>query len=230
MSEMDKLPKSHIKAYFVSGLGGDRRLFASIELPEYVEPVYLDWIPALKQESLKEYAYRLGAAIPNQEPCILVGLSMGGMIVTELANIKNCQKLILISSTPTSNGLPFWYRWAGGIKAEKWVPLSFIKAGSLLKRFFSTESGNEKELLRDMIRNTKAEHLRWSMSAIIHWKQSEFPQSIVHIHGSKDRIIPIRLLRPTHVIPGAGHLMILQQSERINEILEAELSGLNKTF
>lgn len=227
---MDKLPNSHIKAYFVSGLGGDKRLFAAIRMPEHVEPVYLDWIPALQHESLTNYAYRLGSAIPDKEPCILVGLSMGGMIVTELAKTKNCQKLILISSTPTSNGLPSWYRWAGGIKAEKWVPLSFIKAGSLLKRFFSTESSKEKELLRDMIRNTKAEHLRWSMSAIIHWKQSEFPQSIVHIHGSKDRIIPIRLLRPTHVIPGAGHLMILQQSERINEILEAELSGLNKTL
>ena len=41
-----------MKIYFISGLAADRRIFKNLRLPDGFEPVYLDWISPLKDESL----------------------------------------------------------------------------------------------------------------------------------------------------------------------------------
>jgi hypothetical protein len=39
------------KVYFISGLGADSRVFSFLDL-SYFEPVFLDWLPPQKKESL----------------------------------------------------------------------------------------------------------------------------------------------------------------------------------
>ena len=52
-----------MKVYFISGLAADKRIFKNLRLPEGFEPVYLDWISPLKDESLRDYALRLAKKI-----------------------------------------------------------------------------------------------------------------------------------------------------------------------
>jgi hypothetical protein len=74
-----------MKAYFISGMAADARVFRHIRLPEGYEPVYLDWIDPVPHESLRSYALRLAERIDKNHPFILLGLSFGGMLGTEIA-------------------------------------------------------------------------------------------------------------------------------------------------
>ncbi|HEY0434517.1 MAG TPA: hypothetical protein VGC95_11625, partial [Chitinophagaceae bacterium] len=73
-----------MKAYFISGLGADRRAFYRIQMPSSIQIVHLDWIDPLPKESLNDYALRFSKLIDRHEEFILVGLSFGGMLAVEL--------------------------------------------------------------------------------------------------------------------------------------------------
>jgi pimeloyl-ACP methyl ester carboxylesterase len=208
-----------LKVYFLSGLGADRSVFRHIHLPGGCEPVYIDWITPLENESLSSYALRLTENIDFTEPFSLVGLSMGGMIATEIASRRKPVHLVLISSIPASNQLPPYYRILAGIKLHRILPISFFLKGAVLKRFFTSESNEDKRLIKNMISKADVSFIRWGMEAIVKWRRENIPENIIHIHGSRDEILPSRFIRPTFMIPGAGHLMVLTRSSEINKIL-----------
>ena len=60
-------------------------MFKNIRLPDHCEPVFLEWIDPVKNETLKNYALRLAEGINTNEPFAIIGLSMGGMITSEIA-------------------------------------------------------------------------------------------------------------------------------------------------
>ena len=37
-----------------------------------------------------------------------------------------------------------------------------------------------------------------------------------HIHGSSDRLLPIRVVQPTAVVPGGGHFINVTHAEQVN--------------
>ncbi|HCF62788.1 MAG TPA: hypothetical protein DEU93_00310, partial [Chitinophagaceae bacterium] len=72
-----------MKAYCISGLGADERIFCNLHFPEALEPVYLKWIKPEPNETLEQYAMRLSEKIEGDEPFVLIGLSLGGMLALE---------------------------------------------------------------------------------------------------------------------------------------------------
>ena len=75
-----------MKAYFISGIGADYRLFTHIRLPEGFETCYVHWIPPEKDETLPVYARRLAEQIDTSEPFVLIGFSLGGIMAVEIAS------------------------------------------------------------------------------------------------------------------------------------------------
>lgn len=189
-------------------------------MPNNHEAVYLEWLIPNAHESLQSYAKRLSGKINNNEPFILVGLSFGGMVATEISKFLSPEKIILIASISSPEQLPKYYRLASLLRLYRIVPVSVIKSTSLLKRFFTTESEEDKTLLRDMVKKTDPTFIRWAMEAILHWRTDTVPPAITHIHGNADRILPLRNTHPTHAISNAGHLMILNRAPEINIIIE----------
>lgn len=208
-----------MKVYFISGLAADRRVFKYIRLPSRFEPEYIDWISPKPGEPLKDYSLRIGSVINKNEPFILVGLSLGGMIATEIARQNPPVKLVLISSIPVSADLPFYFRAIGKLGLHKVVPVSFLKSASIIKRFFSAEATADKNYLRQAIRESDPVFVRWAVNAILNWKATE-PVECVHIHGTQDLLLPCKYTKPTHFIKGAGHMMILTRGREINHILQ----------
>jgi len=209
--------------YFISGLGADERVFKHIILPPGYEAVHLRWIKPEANESLSHYAGRLAAGIDFSKPFSLVGLSMGGMIATDIARTHPPHKLILISSVPLSNALPFYYHIAGKLRLHRLVPISLLKNMSALKRLFTTETSEDKKMLRTMIRHADAGFLRWALGAILSWKNERQPENLVHIHGSADLVLPARYAKPGLIIQGAGHMMVLNRATEINRHIEEAL-------
>lgn len=212
-----------MKVYFISGLGADSRVFHHIRLPEGYEAEFITWIQPRRNEPLHDYAMRLAGNIDRSKPFVLVGLSLGGMLATEIARNLNADLTILISSIPCAGHLPSYYRIAAKMRLHKLVPIGVLKSGSFLKRFFTKELSEDKQLIRQLIKETDPAFIRWALQAIVEWRGEIFQGRYVHIHGSGDEILPVRYTRPTHVIQKASHMMILTHAAEINRILREVL-------
>jgi pimeloyl-ACP methyl ester carboxylesterase len=215
-----------VRVYFISGLAADRRIFKNILLPKGFEAVYLDWIPPEKNESLRNYALRLAERIDRSEKFVLVGLSMGGMIAVEIANHLHAAITIIISSIPFSKQLPSYFRLGARLYLHHIVSIRLMKIASIAKRFFTTETKEDKEMLKAIIRESDPAFIKWALTAILNWNNATIPQNFIHIHGSKDEILLIKYTKPTHLISKAGHLMVMNRSSEINQILQNVLGNL----
>jgi pimeloyl-ACP methyl ester carboxylesterase len=212
-----------MNVYMISGLAADKGVFKNLVLPAEYDVFYLEWIPPVKNESLPDYSIRLAEKIDLSKPFILIGLSLGGMIAVEIAKHYVPEKLIIISSIPSSKYLPFYFNIVRKAGLHKFVPVSLLKSASLVKRLFTAETSQDKIYLRKVIKQSDPVFIRWAMNAILHWPPSEVPASYVHIHGSGDEILPLRYTKATHIIKGGGHLMIMNRSGEINEIFKEVL-------
>ncbi len=221
-----------MKVYFISGLAADRRVFKHIVLPECFEMVHLDWISPVKNESLESYSSRLSEKIVPGEPFALLGLSMGGMIASEIAKQFNENEkikpsiTILISSIPGNNYLPVHFKLARFFKIYKLMPAGLLKSASILKRFFTTDSSADKAILTQVIKDSDPNFIRWAIPAILHWKNQTLPRPLLHIHGTKDKILPIRYTKPTHVIKDGSHVMIMSRAGELNKLIAEALLSL----
>ncbi len=212
-----------MNVYFISGLAADRGVFKHLRLPQGFEAVYLDWLQPFKNESLEAYAIRLAEKIDNQKPFIIVGLSLGGMLAAEISKHFNPENVIIISSIPSAKHLPTYFKLAGKLKLHKILPVSVIKSAALIKRIFTSETPEDKIYLRRTIRTSDPVFIKWAINAVLNWKTQTLPQKYIHIHGTGDEIFPVKISKPTHIVKGGGHLMIMNRSEEINHILNSLL-------
>ena len=215
-----------MNVYFISGLAADRAVFKYIQLPSFCRPFYLDWLEPSKNESLPQYALRLSRSINTEEPFVLIGLSFGGMLAVEIAKILKPVCTILISSVPTAEQLPSYFKLAAVLRLHKIVPIGFIQNAAVLKRFFTTETAEDKKILKAMIRKSQPQFVRWAMHAVLTWRNTQIPQNLIHIHGTRDEVLPFRFVKATHAISGGGHLLVLNRAKEVNTILWNVLSHI----
>ncbi len=214
-----------MKVYFIPGLAADKRVFKYIELPGGYEPVYLDWIPPEPDETLEHYSRRMAESINGKEPFILIGLSLGGMIGCEISRLYHPDKLILISSITDSKEIPGYYRLFQKLNVHKVIPASLIKSASIIKRIFTPETPEVKELLRKIIRESDPDFIRWALGAILHWKGERPDVPLYHIHGTTDEILPLKYTSPQFTIEKGTHLMVLSKAKEVNDVLKNILDG-----
>lgn len=208
------------KVYFISGLGADQRIFSMMDL-SFCEPVFIDWIRPLKNESLKDYALRLRQQIPEPNPCI-IGISFGGMLTVEMAKSDTRVRAIILSSNKTHKEFPFYFKAGRYLPVYKWGPAGIARKFAL--RFSSVLGGTnaaEKKLLKEIILESDLTFVRWAIGAIMNWRNNTIPENIIHIHGSADRLLPLRYVKANHVIEGGTHVMTLDKKEEISRLLKA---------
>jgi pimeloyl-ACP methyl ester carboxylesterase len=216
--------KQQRKIYFISGLGADSRVFSKLKFPPQFDLIYLDWVPALENESLAHYAGRLSVNIDNSAPFYLVGLSFGGMLATEIAKKLNPVHTFLISSIPVFKELPWYYRASGALNLQKIVPLSLMKKGNTIGlRFLGAKTEDEKALLKQLIIDSDPVFMKWALTAILKWRNTERPANIIQIHGTADNILPHKYTKADILIEGGGHFMVYANATKIMEKVSAYL-------
>lgn len=204
--------------YIISGLGADERVFQNLEFPEH-EIIFIKWIVPLQEETMKDYATRLLEQIPTKKPAI-IGLSFGGMIAIEIAKQIETEKIILIASAKSKYELPNYYRLAGNLGIHKLIPSRLLNNSNFISNWlFGAESNFDKEILKQILIETDPVFLKWAIDKIVHWSNKIAPINLFHIHGSHDRILPIRFVKPDLTIKNGGHLMTLNKSEELNKVL-----------
>jgi pimeloyl-ACP methyl ester carboxylesterase len=207
------------KVYFISGLGADKRIFSFLDL-SFCEPVFIDWITPVKNESLESYALRLRKQIPDESPWI-VGISFGGMLTVEIAKADPSVHAIILSSNKTKKEFPAYFRAGLYLPLYKWSPNRLSKNFTL--RTSSLLGGTneaEKKLLHQIIRESDIRFVRWAISAILHWKNMTIPGNIIHVHGTADKLLPPRYVKADYLIAGGTHVMTLDKHSEISQLLK----------
>lgn len=212
------------KVYLISGLGADRRAFRKLNFPAGLEVVHLDWLPALKNESLPDYAMRLAEKIDTSSPFYLVGLSFGGMLATEISRQLKPIHTFLISSTPTFKELPWYYRMVGALSLQKLLPLALLKkANSIGLKIMGAQSPEERKLLQQLVLDSDPVFMKWALTCILTWRNLERPANLTQLHGTSDYILPAKYTKPDFTIKGAGHFMVYANATEINSYIESVL-------
>jgi pimeloyl-ACP methyl ester carboxylesterase len=203
--------------FLFSGLGADQRVFEFLDLAQY-KLHHIQWIPPLKHEPIESYAKRILTQITIDKP-VLIGVSFGGMMAIEVAKLIPTEKVILISSARTRSDLPVYYRLAGRLRLQKLVPRALLKkTNPLLFWLFGTESKQEKDLLRSIIRDTDINFLQWAIDKIVTWQNKDVVKNTISVYGTKDRLLPSR--EGDHRIDKGGHLMIVNRAVKISGIIK----------
>jgi len=207
------------KVYFISGLGADKRAFSFLHL-RFCEPIFVDWISPFHNETMESYAKRLRATIEETSP-IVVGLSFGGMLVSEMALQDPHLKGILISSNKTATEFPFWLRLGKYLPVYQWIPDSMYSISNISLFWFLGAKGKEqKKVSKQIIKDTDVKFTKWAIYAIMHWKNTIVPTNVVHIHGTADKLLPIMFVKPEYIIQNGEHLMIMDEALAVSSLLK----------
>lgn len=206
--------------YFISGLGADERVFRLLRFEGY-HPVHIRWLRPERGESLHHYARRLTAQIQAERP-IVIGLSFGAIVATEIANHIDVDKVILISGVKHQSEIPFYFKFFRWFPLHRFFPFkTLLWAGYwLLNWLFGLETVAERQLLKAILQDTDAWFLKWALHQVVIWRNDTVRDNFYHIHGSNDRIFPIRWIEPDFVVDRGGHLMVVSQAVPISMLIE----------
>jgi pimeloyl-ACP methyl ester carboxylesterase len=205
------------KVYFISGLGADKRAFSFLDLC-FCEPVFIDWIKPVEKESLKNYALRLRQQMPEEHPTV-VGVSFGGMLATEMAKEDKLMNVIIIASNKSSDEFPRYLRAGKYFPVYKWLPEKLLKNKTVLNWVLGVEKDEQRKLINAIVADTDPFFLKWAIDAILHWKEPSIPDSVKHIHGTADKLLPYRLTKADHAIEGGTHMMTFYKHKEISDLL-----------
>lgn len=205
--------------YIFSGLGADKRVFKYLDFSKY-NANFVDWILPFENESIEDYAKRLTTQITSEKP-ILIGLSFGGIMAVEVGKIIESKKIILIASAKNKSEIPFYYRLAGFLNLHKLIPTKLMKSSNFLSFWlFGINSKKNKILLTEILKDTDESFLSWAIDKIVNWKNTFNHKNLRHIHGTKDRILPIQFVKSDVKIVDGGHFMTIDKFEELNIVLE----------
>lgn len=204
------------------GLGADARMFAALknELPQIVTP---SWIEPIPGESVADYARRFAGVIDPGRPCFVGGASFGGVIAQELAAIMpGVLACFVIGSTRSERAKPWRIRVLRPI-----TPFVGILPGisPLLVRMAGRWLRSPTRGVMVQLGEADKKVLRWGAEAILKWKPSPGIENVrvYQIHGERDRVFPIHLTEPDHVVPGAGHLIAITHPQQVVEYLQLKM-------
>ncbi len=203
--------------YFVPGIGADHRVFENISLSDFTTHI-LVWEHPYKKEPIEEYVKRL---LPQfkEDPFAIVGLSFGGIIAAELTKHFPQAKLILLSSIASRKETPPWARFGGWLKVNRVFSGNFLKKPNpVIRWFFSIPSGRDRELFNAILHDSDPDFLYWAFDELLNWKGNG-NHRVHHIHGDRDRLLPIRFTTADICVKGGGHLMVLSHGKEISQMI-----------
>ena len=199
-------------------------MFSKLKLDDRFSIYHIEWLKPLRKETIRHYAERLVSQIDTTKPFQLVGLSFGGVIASEISEIAHPDQIILISSTST--GVPISRFYQGLLKVALASPLAapILKStNSIAYKYFGADTPELKTLLKQVLHDTDNKVLKWALKQMSSWSRKTKAANLYHIHGSADRLIPIKLVNPDSRIEGGGHLMVYKQHEQISALLNRQL-------
>jgi len=217
-----------VNIYLFSGLGADERLFQKLKpIPGYTY-IPVPYVRPASANTLADYASLLISAHNFRTPCIFAGVSIGGMIAQEVAQIIQPEKLILISTIQFADEKPDFFKWAntGFVKALLHKPILELIATVADK--FTIKSPEGRKLFYAMLRDADRSFMKFGAREVMSWDPPKANVPVIRIHGTEDRVFPLSRIRATDctLVEGGNHFMIYEKGDEIGEALAHELQPI----
>lgn len=211
---------STIPVYFMPGLAASSSIFERIKLDENIfEMCLLEWEIPNPRESLSDYALRISKNIKHENP-VLIGVSFGGILVQEIAKHIKARKVIIISSVRSNLEFPRRMKIGKKTKAYKLIPMQLILNVEKFAKFSFGEKVNKRiKLYEKFLAVRDLGYLQWAVETVILWDRDKIDENVVHIHGDKDDVFPIKYIDKCILVKGGTHIMILNKYKWLNENL-----------
>lgn len=210
----------------IPGLGADERLFQFIDFSNCEKQV-IKWMPPKKDENFSSYILKLKGQIVSKQPPVLIGVSLGGMVAMELRELIPVEKTIIISSIKTKDEMPAHFNLIKRIKLNEVISPAFLKKCTPVIKPFLVDTSNKKtnEIINAMIQDSNNDFITSAIKFVLHWSRAKYDsENLIHIHGTKDIIFPLRNIREcNYKIEDGAHDMILSKHVEINKILLQEI-------
>ncbi|NJW52774.1 alpha/beta fold hydrolase [Salinimicrobium oceani] len=216
---MTKNQLTHV--YCMPGLAANPSIFEKIQLPENKYEIHwLDWLLPKPNEGLKEYSKRLCHKIKHEDS-VLIGVSFGGVIVQEMAQLMAVKRVIIISSVKSEKELPRRMRFARCTKLFKILPTSLARHVDAFEKLAVGDFAKKRaKLYKKYLSITDVRYLDWAIEKMVCWEREVPYPGIVHIHGDKDEIFPYKYIDGCITVPEGTHIMIINRFRWFNEHLE----------
>lgn len=210
------------------GMAANSLIFEKIKLNETLFSVhYLEWEIPKPQESLVDYAKRIALKITEKNP-VLIGVSFGGILVQEIADLMEVRKVIIISSVKTRLELPKRIKFAKSTLAHKLIPMRLILRLNKLAKLVLAEKLKHRIQLYDTFLSVRdIYYLKWAVEKVVLWDRLVANDRVIHIQGDKDRIFPIQNIKNCIVIKGGTHVAVYTKYRWFNTHLPDLILGEN---
>jgi esterase/lipase len=216
--------KTHI--YCVPGLAANSKIFENLKFTkDSYEVHYIEWlVPESIDETIEHYAQRMCETI-TEKNAILLGVSFGGIMVQEMSKIIHPKKVFIISSVKNSKELPRRLKVAKATKAYKIFPTKMLTNLEKYVQFFFGSMAKKRLELYEVYMSMRDEiYLKWAIYNVLHWKQENNLENVIHIHGTDDGVFPVKHIKDYIKIDGGTHVMIINKARNIVAIIEEQLN------
>lgn len=219
--------------YLIPGLLTNEYIYRGLRKDLYCSTKVLEFIPPKRFEPIEDYARRLAEGIDESKPFSLLGTSFGGILAIEISKFTNPDHLIIISSAKDRNE----FNWS--MKQKRlgivlpYIPAWLIRIifvwGFLIASWLipAYKKVNIPEI-RKMLKSIDGKLERWVMRKITLWQNKNHRTDILHIHGDKDKVFPVRKIKNAHIIKRGTHGMILTKYKHIARLVNNRMDLQNK--
>lgn len=202
------------------GMAANPSIFENISLDEKIFEIHwMNWIIPEKEESIQQYAERMLEQIQHENP-VLIGVSFGGVLVQEISKLIKYKRLIVISSVKQSSEIPAHMQFARETGVYKFLPFGLLNyiteieklpVGNLIRK--------RLQLYRQYLSVNDKVYLDWAVKQMVCWQQDKPIEGIIHIHGDKDKVFPVKHINNYINVEDGTHIMILNRFRWFNENL-----------
>ena len=216
-----------MKVYLIPGQGSDCRIYKNLQFDARFDTVHINYITPLPLESMTAYAHRLSAQIDTTETFCIIGVSLGGMLATEMTDFMHPKKVIVISSATDSTEIPALYQFFNKHPIHRYIPSSVFKYSTfIMQPLYEPDRKLERATCNAMIAEKEDVFIKYATEMIVSWKRTpeqNVNKNIIHIHGDADNTLPIEAIKADYIIAGGSHMMALTQADTISVIINKEL-------
>jgi pimeloyl-ACP methyl ester carboxylesterase len=209
------------------GLGADPRLFGP-QKQAFPDLISIPWPEPAKDDTLPSYAARIVSLLPPADPLVVGGSSFGGMVALEISARIPVRAVILIGSCRSPRALAPWIRAVSPLARP--LPASLLRPRhwglGLAAPILGCSRREDLDLAWSMVTTMTPAFLKWGIQAVRSWRPGPVSVPVHHVHGARDRMIPLRGVDPDVVVPGAGHLLTLTHAAAVNAFLADRMRDL----
>lgn len=193
------------------GLSGDPRVFEPQRVA-FANLVVPRWISPEPYESLCEFARRMASHL-DPGPCVIGGVSFGGIVALEMTRFLDARACILVATVRSRSGLPLALRVAS--------PVVSRASDRTLHRAMNVASASGIQCVKEKGDDRDASRFRaWALRALARWRPAEPSCILRQIHGERDRTFRARASGADVILPGAGHLLTRTHAAAVNAFIE----------